>query len=77
MITDRDDESELERLGARVAESIYSKPITLGDGTAVSVGLTIGAAAHRPADGTSIDIVLDRADQAMYDKRRHRSQPLQ
>lgn len=77
VITDRDDESELERLGARVAESIYSKPITLGDGTAVSVGLTIGAAAHRPADGTSIDIVLDRADQAMYDKRRHRSQPLQ
>jgi diguanylate cyclase (GGDEF)-like protein/PAS domain S-box-containing protein len=73
VITDSDDESELARLADRIAKYLNSQPITLGDGTQVSVGLTIGIAAHRPGDGCSIDAVLDHADRAMYDKRRHRS----
>jgi diguanylate cyclase (GGDEF)-like protein len=73
VITDSDDESELARLADRIAKYLNSQPITLGDGTQVSVGLTIGIAAHRPGDGGSIDAVLDHADRAMYDKRRHRS----
>ena len=64
------------RLADRITDDLDRKPVTLGDGTQVAVGLTIGCAAHRPGDGSSIDTVLDHADQAMYEKRRHRSSRL-
>ena len=69
VITDSVDESELARLADQITEDLDRKPVTLGDGTQVAVGLTIGCAAHRPGDGRSIDTVLDHADHAMYEKR--------
>ncbi|WP_167108178.1 GGDEF domain-containing protein [Mycobacterium sp. DL592] len=73
VITDAVEDSELACLAARITDQFDGKPVTLGDGAQVSVGLTIGFAAHRSGDGLSIDTVLDHADQAMYGQRRGRS----
>jgi len=72
VITESDDESVLARMAEEIADDLDRKPVTLGDGTQVTVGLTVGCAAHRPGDGRSIDSVLDHADHAMYEKRRLR-----
>jgi diguanylate cyclase (GGDEF)-like protein/PAS domain S-box-containing protein len=72
VITDSFDDSELAHLADRITEDLDNKPITLGDGTCIPVGLTIGFGAHRPGDGRSIDTVVDHADHAMYEKRQHR-----
>ncbi len=72
VITDAVDDSDLARLKDRIGDQFDGKPVVLSDGVHISVGLTIGFSAHRPGDGRSIDIVLDRADQAMYEARRRR-----
>lgn len=66
------DDHSLAELARRVGNELDSVPITLPDGTVLPVVLTIGSASHRPGDDGSIDSVLDRADQAMYDQRRQR-----
>jgi diguanylate cyclase (GGDEF)-like protein/PAS domain S-box-containing protein len=71
VITDSEDESALARLADQITEDLDRRPVTLGNGTQLAVGLTIGCAAHRPGDGRSIDTVLDHADHAMYEKRQH------
>jgi diguanylate cyclase (GGDEF)-like protein/PAS domain S-box-containing protein len=76
VITESDDESELARLADQITIDLDRKPVTLGEDTQITVGLTIGCAAHRPGDGRSVDIVLDHADHAMYEKRQHRSNQL-
>jgi len=73
IITESVDEVALARLSGRITDHLDSTPVTLTDGTTVSVRLTIGFAAHRPGDGRSIDAVLDQADQSMYAKRRRRT----
>jgi diguanylate cyclase (GGDEF)-like protein/PAS domain S-box-containing protein len=73
VITESVDESVLARLAEQITQVLDRKPVTLGDGIQVAVGLTIGCAAHRPDDGRSVDTVLDLADHAMYEIRRHRS----
>ncbi|NTY61717.1 EAL domain-containing protein [Mycolicibacterium sphagni] len=70
VITDSVDESELARLAEQITEDLDGKPVTLGDGAQVAVGLTIGCAVHHPGDGCSIDTVLDHADHAMYSNRK-------
>jgi diguanylate cyclase (GGDEF)-like protein/PAS domain S-box-containing protein len=72
IITNAIDEPALAFLTDRVTNQVQRTPITLADGTAISIVLTIGSAAHRPGDGRSIDAVLERADQAMYEQRRSR-----
>ncbi|MCX2929355.1 EAL domain-containing protein [Mycobacterium sp. CVI_P3] len=72
VITDLVDDPELERMAEKITDDLDNKPVTLSDGTQVSVGLTIGCAAHRPGDERSVDTVLDLADRAMYEKRQHR-----
>ena len=76
VITDCDDDAQLARLADRITSELGHTPITLGDGTQIPVGLTIGCAAHRQGDGRSIDTVLDLADHAMYENRQHRGDPL-
>jgi diguanylate cyclase (GGDEF)-like protein/PAS domain S-box-containing protein len=71
VITEVVDEAQLGRLAERITEDLERKPVTLGDGTQISVGLTIGCAAHRTGDGHTIDTVLDQADHAMLAKRPH------
>ncbi|WP_268786798.1 GGDEF domain-containing protein [Mycolicibacterium iranicum] len=66
------DDHSLAELTRRIGDELDSVPITLTDGTVLPVALTIGSASHQPGDGRSIDSVLDRADQAMYDQRRQR-----
>ncbi|MEZ0352458.1 EAL domain-containing protein [Mycobacterium sp. pR1184] len=70
VITNAIDDGALTRLTNRITDQVQRTPITLADGTAISIVLTIGSAAHRPGDGRSIDAVLERADQAMYEQRR-------
>lgn len=72
VITDSVDESELARLAEQITEGLDGKPVTLGNGAEVAVGLTIGCAVHHPGDGRSIDTVLDHADHAVYSKRNSR-----
>ena len=72
VITNTADDHQLALLADRITAQVGRAPITLVDGAAVPVALTIGFAAHRPGDGRSIDTVLDLADQAMYDRRRGR-----
>ncbi|SOX54333.1 PAS/PAC and GAF sensor-containing diguanylate cyclase/phosphodiesterase [Mycobacterium ahvazicum] len=72
VITNAIDDRALTRLTNRITDRVQRTPITLADGTAISVVLTIGSAAHRPGDGRSIDAVLERADQVMYEQRRRR-----
>ncbi|MGE0219533.1 EAL domain-containing protein [Mycolicibacterium sp.] len=74
VITDTIDEDGLARLATRITGQFEREPITLADGAAVPVSLTIGYAVHRRGDGRGIDAVLDAADQAMYEQRRaHRN----
>ncbi|MDA2891938.1 EAL domain-containing protein [Mycolicibacterium sp. BiH015] len=73
VITTSFDDHSLASLARRISDELDSVPISLPDGTVLPVVLTIGSASHRPGDGRSIDSVLDRADHAMYDQRRHRS----
>ena len=70
VITNTVDDRGLTVLTKRIARQVQTTPITLADGTAISIVLTIGSAAHQPGDGRSIDAVLERADQAMYEQRR-------
>lgn len=70
VITDTVDDPRLALLADRIAAEVGSTPVTLTDGTAVPVALTIGFAVHRPGDGRSIDTVLERADEDMYARRR-------
>lgn len=70
VITDTVEDRGLALLADRIAAEVGRTPITLADGTPVPVALTIGFAAHRPGDGRSIDTVLERADEAMYARRR-------
>jgi diguanylate cyclase (GGDEF)-like protein/PAS domain S-box-containing protein len=69
VITDSVDESELARMAEQITDDLDRKPVMLGDGTQVAVGLTIGCAVHHPGDGRSVDTVLDHADHAMYARR--------
>lgn len=73
VVTDAVDHRQLARLADRITAQVGGAPVTLTDGAAVPVALTIGYAAHRPGDGRSIDAVLELADQAMYERRRDRS----
>ncbi|AQT81012.1 diguanylate phosphodiesterase [Mycolicibacterium litorale] len=73
VITHSGDESELARLADRLTGQLHNTPVMLDNGVEVPVRLTVGSAVHRPGDSSSIDVVLDHADHAMYDKRRHRS----
>ncbi|MDG4663716.1 EAL domain-containing protein [Mycobacterium sp. 236(2023)] len=70
VVTSSFEEHGLAVLARRINDELDSVPITLPDGTVVPVVLTIGSASNRPGDGRSIDSVLDRADQDMYDQRR-------
>ncbi|EHB55028.1 diguanylate cyclase/phosphodiesterase with PAS/PAC and GAF sensor(s) [Mycolicibacterium rhodesiae JS60] len=72
IITESVDESALTRLADQITRDLDRVPATLGEGTQVAVGLTIGCAAHRPGDGRTVDTVLDLADRAMYENRQHR-----
>lgn len=72
IVTDSVEEHGLGLLADRIKDQIDSAPVTLPDGSQVPVSLTIGYASHQPGDGRSIDTVLDRADQAMYEQRRPR-----
>ncbi|ANI38148.1 EAL domain-containing protein [Mycolicibacterium vaccae] len=72
VITDIVEDRALGLLAAQIAGQFEAAPIALTGGTTVPVTLTIGVATHRPGDGRSVDAVLDRADQAMYDQRRRR-----
>jgi diguanylate cyclase (GGDEF)-like protein/PAS domain S-box-containing protein len=76
VITDAVDDRGLALLNDRIATRVQTTPITFPDGTEISIVLTIGYAAHRPGDGRSIDAVLDRADQAMYQQRRSQNSAL-
>ena len=73
VITDAVTDEELAVTAARITDQFDSTPIPLADGTSVPVALTIGFAGHRPGDGRSIDMMLDAADQAMYEQRRSRT----
>lgn len=73
VITDAVDDPELALLTDRIASEVQRTPITLAGGTEISIVLTVGHAAHRSGDGRSIDAVLERADQAMYEQRRSRT----
>ncbi|MCV7413092.1 diguanylate phosphodiesterase [Mycobacterium florentinum] len=73
VITNAVDDQALTLLTNRITRQVKLTPITLADGTEISIVLTIGSAAHRPGDGRSIDAVLERADQAMYEQRRSQS----
>lgn len=56
---------ELVHLGRKLATSI-SKPITLDNGVAVTVGASVGFALW-PKNGANLDDLLNVADQGMYD----------
>ncbi|MDY6998175.1 MAG: EAL domain-containing protein [Actinomycetota bacterium] len=73
VVTSSVEDHGLAQLANRITSQLDSTPITLTDGSAVPVALTIGFAAHRPGDGRSIDAVLELADLAMYERRRSRS----
>ena len=73
VITDSDDESELARLADQITDDLGRKPVTLGDGIQVAVGLTIGCAAHHPGDGRSVDTVLDRRRPRHVREAQHRA----
>lgn len=73
IITDTVDDRGLALLTDRITSQLQRTPITLGGGTEISIVLTVGCAAHRPGDGRSIDAVLERADQAMYEQRRRQA----
>lgn len=75
VFTESFDNHSLAALARRITDELDSVPITLPDGTVLPVALTIGAASHLPGDGRSVDSVLDRADQDMYDQRRQRGRP--
>jgi diguanylate cyclase (GGDEF)-like protein/PAS domain S-box-containing protein len=70
VITNALDDRGFDRLIDRITRRVQQTPIVLADGTAISIVVTLGAAAHQPGDGRSIDAVLERADQAMYERRR-------
>ena len=72
VITDAVNDWKLARLADRITDQLDGTLVTLDRGQQISAMLTIGFAAHRPGDGRSIDAVLEHADQAMYEKRRHR-----
>lgn len=71
VITHTFEDHGLMLLTKRIADELDRAPITLPDGTGMSVTLTIGFAARSPGDDRSIDAVLDLADQAMYQQRRN------
>ncbi|MBB2989682.1 diguanylate cyclase (GGDEF)-like protein/PAS domain S-box-containing protein [Mycolicibacterium iranicum] len=73
VVTDSVEEHVLAMLADRITDQFDNTPVVLPDGTEVPVTMTIGYAAHRPGDGRSIDAVLDRADDAMYEQRRRRA----
>jgi diguanylate cyclase (GGDEF)-like protein/PAS domain S-box-containing protein len=73
VITNAVDEDELTLLTNRITSQVQRTPIKLGDGTEISIVLTVGSGAHRPGDGRSIDAVLEHADQAMYEQRRRQA----
>lgn len=70
--TDVTDHDGLRLLADRIIAAVGRTPVRLADGAELPVALTIGFAAHRPGDGLSIDMVLERADRAMYERRRGR-----
>jgi diguanylate cyclase (GGDEF)-like protein/PAS domain S-box-containing protein len=70
VITNAVEDHALTLLTDRITSQVQRTPIKLSDGTELSIALTIGSASHRRGDGRSIDAVLDRADQAMYEQRR-------
>ena len=72
IITDAVEDRRLAMLTQGITDTLNNTPIKFADGTEIPVALTIGFAAHRAGDGQSIDMVLDRADQAMYEQRRER-----
>lgn len=72
IVADFDDEAQVTRLADHITERVSGTPIRLADGTAVSVGLTVGSAVHRPGDGRSIDALLEEAHQVTYGQRRGR-----
>lgn len=72
IVTDSVEDHGLGLLADRIKDQIDSTPVALDDGSEVSVALAIGYASHQPGDGRSIDAVLDRADQAMYEQRRRK-----
>jgi diguanylate cyclase (GGDEF)-like protein/PAS domain S-box-containing protein len=76
VITDIVDERELALHAERIAKHVRSPPITLADGLEVTVALTIGSAVRQPGTGQTNDAVLDRADMAMYQQRRSRTEPI-
>lgn len=73
IVTDTVDDDALSMLADRITSAVQRFPVTLADGAQLPVALTVGFAAHRPGDGRSIDMVLERADRAMYERRRDRS----
>ncbi|MFB1295695.1 EAL domain-containing protein [Mycobacterium sp. pW049] len=72
IVTDSVEDHGLGLLADRIKDQFDSTPVTLSDGSQVQVSLTIGYASHQPGDGRSVDAVLDRADQAMYEQRRRK-----
>jgi diguanylate cyclase (GGDEF)-like protein/PAS domain S-box-containing protein len=76
IVTNVVDDAGLTALADRITAAVHRAPVTLADGTEIPVALTIGFAAHRPGDGLSIDMVLEQADRAMYERRRDRSRPV-
>lgn len=76
VITDTVDSRGLGLLTKRITSQLQRAPIVLAGGTEISIVLTVGCAAHRPGDGRSIDAVLERADQAMYEQRRSQTRVL-
>lgn len=72
IVTDSVEDHGLGLLADRIKDQFDSTPVTLSDGSQVQVSLTIGYASHQPGDGRSVDAVLDRADQAMYEQRRQK-----
>ncbi len=73
VVTSRVGERNLALLAQRIRSQLYDAPITLPDDTQVAVAVTIGFAARHPGDGQSIDAVLELADHAMNERRRHAS----
>lgn len=72
VVTDTVVDHELAQLAERIADHVHRPPIVLASGVQVDVVLTIGTAVRLPGDDQTHEAVLDRADKAMYRKRRGR-----
>ncbi len=59
----------MERLRALISQS----PVDIGDGTSVSVTISIGIARRDGADGQTIEELLQLADQALYEAKKVRN----